>query len=362
MLGSEGKFDLWETKGPHTDTPELRDGAFRWLNRHLKGIEGAVMQPMRAKLTPQSLRVLAKAPPDAINDVVHESFLKPARVEMPESAEVAREWWKGKTPELRRALAEKVFKGWPAKPSALGAKLAGTTVAHGMRLSAVDFVSEEEVPLRAWLLTSEKAGKIDEVVLDVCGEDGWATWTEDLGRDFAPLLGTNSTAPGKKLKQLAATLSGYPLAFGIVAPRGIGPTRWGTSLGESHIRRRFALIGQKLDGQRVWDARRAVDAFDAFGELKGAKRTLEGTGPMAGVALYTSLFEPTVAKVVMRHPTTSHRTGPTFLNVLRVLDLPQAVSLATCEVRIEGEAKDWAWPLALQQKRGGTNLTVREAE
>ncbi|MBY0227751.1 MAG: prolyl oligopeptidase family serine peptidase [Gemmataceae bacterium] len=348
-----GRFVLLETKGGHKDTPELREGAFRWLNRHLKGDEGKIEQPARERVRPQELKVFKEIPRDAINDIVHERFLRPARIGIPESAAVAREWWKGKAPRLKRELAEKVFAGWPAKPPALGAKLAGETVAHGLRLRAVDFLSEDEVPLRAWLLTAEKAKPVEEVVIEVCDETGWAKWSEDLGASFAPV----GAGPGKKLRQLAATLSAYPLAFGIVAPRGVGPTRWSAALGEAHIRRRFALIGQTLDGQRVWDARRALAAFDAFADFKKAKRTLEGTGPMAGVALYAALFEPGVSKVEMRRPTT-HRAGPTFLNVLRVLDLPQAAALAECEVRIEGDAKDWTWPLELQGKLGVKRIEV----
>ena len=42
LYGAEEKFALLETKGPHKDTPELRAGAFRWMNRWLKDDTGEV--------------------------------------------------------------------------------------------------------------------------------------------------------------------------------------------------------------------------------------------------------------------------------------------------------------------------------
>ena len=40
----DDKFALLETKGPHKDTPELRRGAFRWMNRWLKNDNGEVTE------------------------------------------------------------------------------------------------------------------------------------------------------------------------------------------------------------------------------------------------------------------------------------------------------------------------------
>ena len=36
LYGAGDRFALLETEGPHEDTPELRLGAFRWMNRWLK--------------------------------------------------------------------------------------------------------------------------------------------------------------------------------------------------------------------------------------------------------------------------------------------------------------------------------------
>ena len=45
------------------------------------------------------------------------------------------------------------------------------------------------------------------------------------------------------------------------------------------------------------------------------------------IAAYAALFEPRLAEIVLVDPTASHREGPIFLNVLRVLDVPEALGL-----------------------------------
>ena len=88
--------------------------------------------------------------------------------------------------------------------------------------------------------------------------------------------------------------------------------------------------------------------------------TLQAEGDIAAAAVYAALFEPRVARLELTRPPASHRSGPAFLNVLTVRDRPQAVALpAPREVVIDGDEKDWEWPLTLQKKLGGKGLTVR---
>src|SRR5204863_7628421 len=129
--------------------------------------------------------------------------------------------------------------------------------------------------------------------------------------------------------------------------------------------RRFALLGQTLDGQRVWDVRRGVQALHALPELHGVPLWLQGKGGAAGLVLYAALFEPDVARLDLWHPPPSHRQGPNLLEVLRTLDLPQAVALSfprqvRLYVKDDVEAKAWEWPLQLQRALGQTFLTVRQ--
>ena len=81
---------------------------------------------------------------------------------------------------------------------------------------------------------------------------------------------------------------------------------------------------------------------------------LQAKGDMAGIVLYAALFEPDVARLDLWDLPASHRQGPIFLNVRRILDTPQAVALAfprdvRLHVKDDAEAKRWAWPLQLQK-------------
>src|SRR5205814_4649204 len=149
-------------------------------------------------------------------------------------------------------------------------------------------------------------------------------WLAEIGPTFesAPFLTRSGTSAGIALSQIRAMLEGNKWAFATFAPRGIGPTAWAEvgSITDIHIRRRFALLGQTLDGQRVWDVRRALACLRTVKDLKGAPLWLQGKGEMAGIVLYAALFEPDVARLDLWHPPGSHQQAPILLNVRRILD------------------------------------------
>jgi hypothetical protein len=372
LYGAGDKFVLLETKGPHKDTPELRRGAFAWLNKWLKDDKGEVTEREYTKLEPQKLKVFDKLPADAINAKVHETFIKPAVIELPRDPEKVREWWKGKSEELKKELLAKCFRGWPEKPPSLNVKAAGDVKSDGLRLRAFDFTSEEGIELRLWVLTAEAAEKLEVVQLSVADDRALASWSDELGPAFRDLLPLSGAPQGDKAKPGA--LAFYKRlfmvrrwAFAWVAPRGFGPTRYveaGTPA-DAHIKRRFALLGQTLDGQRVWDVRRALAVLRARDDLKGAEFWLSGEGDMAGVALYAAIFEPDVARLTLGGLSPTHRQGPTFLNVRRVLDTPQALALLyprKVSLRVTTAAKkSWDWALQFDKMCGGDWLEIYRA-
>src|SRR5262249_10274725 len=136
----------------------------------------------------QQLKVFDRLPADARNVTIHENFIRPAAVEMPRDPDRVRAWWPGQAERWRRELSEKVFRGWPASPPALDVKSAVDVRHEGLRLRAFDFVSEEEVPLRLWLLTAEKTERPKLVVLTAVDEAGWQEWTRELGPAFQKAL------------------------------------------------------------------------------------------------------------------------------------------------------------------------------
>jgi hypothetical protein len=367
LYGASDKFALLETSGPHKDTPELRRGAYRWMNRWLKNDTSDITEPEPKRFTPQQLKVFDRIPDDAADATIHESFIRPANTELPRVPDVRRQWWVGQSQEWRQALRERVFRGWPENPPLLNSRTIDEIVHDGIRLRAFDFTSEDEVELRVWLMTATKVEKPGLVILAAADEAAWGEWTRDLGPAFEKALLTDSPPRPDEAKfaQNRRTLEYYKWAFALVTPRGIGPTRWAdeetidNAKVPKQVRRRFALLGQTLDGQRVWDVRRALAVLRSVPDLKGATQGLQGKGDMAGVALYAALFEPEVSQLDLWNLPISHRQGPTFLNVRRILDAPQAVALALTPTRkIDLHVPDaeqvraWDWPLQLQKALG----------
>jgi dienelactone hydrolase len=333
--------------GPHQDTQDLQVPAFRWFNRHLKGDTATLIDEAAEKrFKPQELRVFRQLPGDQINAKIHETFVAAAPPpEVPDSP--AR--WQDLRDGWRTALREKSFRGWPEDVDALAVKEVASAEAGGLRIQALEFTSQG--PVRLPLYAVRRAGdeKPQRVRLQVLDQQDWAA----LAPALRPVLAVHS--PGESLPSddpkaraaLAASLPAGPCAVVYFPPRGVGPTAWGqTEKQQTGIRRRFLLLGQTLEGMQVWDVRRAVKALRSLDLGRGTPLTLSARGPTAGIALYASLFEPDIAELVLHELPPNHRNGPTFLNVSRYLEMPQAVALAAERSRVrllETKADNWKY-------------------
>ncbi|MFZ9746804.1 MAG: hypothetical protein ACO3G4_09260, partial [Opitutaceae bacterium] len=155
-------------------------------------------------------------------------------------------------------------------------------------------------------------------------------------------------AAGGLTPALAAAVDRGELEVLQLAPRGIGPTAPTAPAAEQNqLRRRHPLLGQTLEGMRVWDIRRAAEALRAAPAFAGKPLALAGVRDQAVNALYASLHVDGLAEVELEAPPASHLRGPDYLHVLRFLDVPQAVALAAERqpVRLRGaNPDDWSWP------------------
>jgi hypothetical protein len=116
----------------------------------------------------------------------------------------------------------------------------------------------------------------------------------------------------------------------------VGFTAWkADSKQEVQIRRRFMLLGQTLDGMRVWDVRRAIQALREIEGRRLGSFSLAGHGETGVNALYASLYEPDVTGLRLSKLPVSHREGPDYLNVMKYLDIPEALELARGRMGVE---------------------------
>jgi dienelactone hydrolase len=374
LHGAEKNLGLQITEGPHLDTQELHLHAFRWFNRFLKDDSKSQIDKTAEKLfEPKQLKVFENLPADERNTKIQESFTVAAPPpEVPQTAAA----WDAQRTSWMTDLPLKAFRGWPDagghEAESLDMRPAFDVERQGLRLSAIDFRSQHDVDLRLYFLhrAALRPADLDLVVLNVLDAQGWDKWLSMIRTGFAAELADEAPLEpdARAFAETKETLEKFQWGMAYVAPRGIGPTAWESSEKKQiQIRRRFQLLGQTLDGMRVWDARRAIQALRARDEWNRVPLWLQAERQMAGVALYASLFEPAVARLDLWNPPLSHRGvlpdgGPDFLNVLRVLDLPAAMALAAerSDVRIyQQQPAGWEYAASVGKALGWSEKRVQ---
>lgn len=358
------------TEGPHKDTQELQVSAFHWMNRFLKKDEPLIEMAATKFFEPAELKVFDKLPADEVNTRIDETFTAvPSTPDLPVTASD----WESQRDAWRAALVEKCFRGWPDQSEAgeLNLRPAISASRDGIALAAYDFSSQLGIDLRLYLVHREglTPADLELVVLNSLDEKGWETFLATLKPSFAEELRTESLpdADEKAHGELKQMLASFKWGMAYIAPRGIGPTAWNQSeKKQTQIQRRFMLLGQTLDGMRVWDIRRAAQALRSVEGYQNVPLWMQGERQSAGLVLYASLFEPNVARIDLWQLPHSHREGPSFLNVLRFLDTPQAVAMVAerSQVRIyDDEANAWNYPQSVAQKLSwnAKQLQIRRA-
>jgi dienelactone hydrolase len=343
--------------GPHKDTQDLQVPVFRWFNKHLKDEDPVIEMAALKFFTPQQLRVFATLPTNAINTNIHESFVPAAVAPMLPGSKAE---WRKQREAWRVGLKEKSFAGWPKElpPPRLELKLSLTN--HGLTLRAFDFDSQPGVRLRLYILATPELDQAKSAAIHVSDAESWREELAALRAGFGA-LSEEARPPDLEEPGVAATnfeslkqqvMSGTVLVY--FPPRGIGLTAPGADARkQTQIRRRYMLLGQTLDGMRVWDIRRACQAVRTMPLTVSSRLELSGKNQMAVNVLYASLFEPGIEGLVLDSPPASHRAGPDYLNVLRVLDVPQAMAMAaersTVKV-ITTKPDDWTFPSGVAQR------------
>jgi dienelactone hydrolase len=357
LYGAEDKLGLHITEGPHKDTQELRIHAFVWFNRFLKGENPLIDTPAVPFFKPEQLKVFDELPADEINTRIQESFVpKAAEPSVPESAE---EWTRQRKAWMK-ALRSKSFRGWPKPAEVVRLDVERVFSARNgdIHLTAYEFTSQPNVRLRLYLTSRGGLNESETLLLNLLDEKSWKGWQHVMRVVFENKLNGQEPAENEKnaLGDFMKVFRSENEAVAYIAPRGIGPDAWNKDERKQvQIRRRFMLLGQTVDGMRVWDVRRAIQALRTLESTEETPIILKSTGNMAGIALYASLFEPGIVGLDLWNLPTTHRDGPTFLNVMRYLDVPQAAAMAAERSRVRLYQKDrfgWHFPRAVARSLG----------
>lgn len=86
---------------------------------------------------------------------------------------------------------------------------------------------------------------------------------------------------------------------------------------------------------QCYDICRALQALRGTDQYRTSKLWLQARGPLAVLSLYAAIMEPTVTRLDLYDLPASHMPdGPALLNVLKTLDIPQAVALAAEKTQV----------------------------
>jgi hypothetical protein len=275
-----GLVEEYISPGGHDYRPDLRVAVFRFFNKHLKGDTTAKVEDS-AKYTPlqgRDLRVFpedADVPKDALNGRIDETFIAAAKVKLPEKGKFA-EWKKEVIAKFKAAS----LRFDPEKIPAATIKVVGN------RFQELE--SEKGILCSLSYITGVKRNEKQKY---------GAFWS--VTGDF----------------QWNPTPDFFEVGFD-------GRQGWTHKSPPNYVERSHALLGNTIDERRLLDFLAAFRSMDQ--KLPWAAVGVRQGGVLAA---YAALFEPSIKEVIVIDPPKSHKEEPYFLNVMRVLDIPETLGL-----------------------------------
>ncbi len=289
--------DEYISVGGHDYRPDLRIAIFKWINKHVKNDTGPVKDADYAPYPGKMLRVFREddeIPKDVINGKVDETFARQARVKLPEPGKF-KEWREN----LFLALKASPFGRWHME-------IVASWQPQGKHLGEVVIVYPEPgIDLEMW--GTGGTAKNDKL---------WTVIVAD---------------PKEKVKEFEK-LSNLVGDGCFLVMRGQNHPSWTKKSPPNYVERTHALLGRTVDQGRVWD----IIASVRYNRAEFGKKNMRvfGFGQAGILAAYAALFEPSIKEVVIADPPKSHKEGPHFLGVLRVLDIPEALGLLAPNVKL----------------------------
>ncbi len=317
LVEAEPNIGLLITEGPHADTQDLQVPVLRWFDRLLMEKERPIVIAAEKFFEPEQLKVFDQIPGDEIVTTIQQSFV-PAKSS---DEKLGKE-------QLKDLLREKVFAGWPATKTDPLFKTVFTSRAGDVSFQVIEFESQPGVNLKLFV-AQPAAGRVDKINMYVVDETDWQSAKEQYGRFFGGHLAGAASPTSEvseevrsELDQLVETRT----AAIMFAPRGIGSSRPEMSDQQfTHWRRRFMLLGQTLDGMRVWDILRAVQVLPNIRGLDRKPIQIHAHGDMAVNALLASLYTDDLIKFELNELPASFMEGPDYLNIMKYVALRDLV-------------------------------------
>ncbi len=311
MYGKGELVDEHVSKGGHDYRPDLRVAIFKFINQHVKNDtttpveDSAKFKPLPGK----ELRVFptdADLPKDARNASIDETFVPRAKVALPEKGKF--EDWKK---QLVQQLKEKCFHTFPKKiPTPEMTQSAGVRGGSANSSTVVLFYVDQG----AFKFKDFQEGR-------------------QVEKTFA--------------REGDAIIWMYPRVLPVTQDGIRGDDSWTKKSPPNYVERSLALLGKTVDQEKLFHFLSFIKkvnwehdpANKNWGHRHNKPGKLDwkvvGKGETGIIAAYAALlFEPSIKEVVIIDPPKSHTEGPIFLNVLRVLDIPEALGLLAPNVKL----------------------------
>lgn len=305
LYGCEEKIALNEAVIQHGYSRETRLPLFSWFEKHLKGSDIPVTEDIAETLeTKEDLAVYADMKPPAGNKLKHvDAFFLP----LPELPELkGRSEWERHQSVCLSTLRDQTFRQIPEPllvSNAVGRSL-GQSPNHQFR--SFEFYSEPGMQIRAHLASPSAGPRPYPLIVGAMQADAHTTF-------FA--RGANNEGFNK-----------LEAGYACVEVRGSGGSAIGAGL-EWTARRAYPLVGQTFYERKTLDLLAAIQVLRQVRDVK--EIIVYGTGTDAAVAIYAALLDPSITEIILEDPVITHwESGPEFLNVLKVGDLPHNLALA----------------------------------
>ena len=352
LYGVSDLVDAFVSIGKHAYRQDLRQGAYRFINMHLKDDPRIVLDSEADLVTgeprdrhypiaPDRLRVFpadSDIPKDELNTMIDRHFVAMAKPALPQAGGFDA-WRKALCEELRRVT----FRYFPERIPP--ARKVESAPVDGERLQTEPGIEAGLQQVTAWvdLRTVEKsAKKITRILLVVQNPDSQPSVPEWLTQSGA---------------------ADDAMFLSLLAPRGVDRTRWTRKNPPNYVERAHVLLGRTVDTGRVWDI--VATARYLRAEHGGEVPVYVAGESAAGVlAAYAALWEPEIAGVIVKNPPRSHMEAdaPQLLNVLRVCDIPDVFGmLAPRPLCLYAEASpEWDRTAAIYRAAGAADKFVRK--
>ena len=301
ISGASGKVEERDDDAPHGDGVPLRKYAREWIMRWLGGVLPA---PDDAESKPEdagSLTVLTERPPNAINDSIHETFIRPHQLQpWTNLAE-----WKNRRAALMAELKDKVFRAFPKTKAPFAVwkeKGTGWTSRYAEAWN-VEFTTEESIRVTGQLFVPRGPARAWPALIHVKGAED-IVYPVDY--DFIlPALGSHVVL--------------------VLNPRAVDYQA--DAFRMATMKRTAAMVGATIESMQVWDVLRAVDFLVDEEQLRLQSISVYGRRQMGALGLYAAALDERITRVILDDPPSSHWQGPALLNILRVTDLPEAAAM-----------------------------------